>query len=86
MHFGGLAIGSLFKNSVGSYSTERIEQLHMNMNSQALQKGDLTVIIVVIIHKYATLCSYEKSTQVCHPKGLMILKTFIVQIVSVHSC
>ena len=48
MHFGGLAIGSLFKNSVGSYSTERIEQLHMNMNSQALQKGDLTVIIVVI--------------------------------------
>ena len=30
------------------------------------------------------LCSYEKSTQVCHPIGLMILKTLIVQIVSVY--
>ena len=31
------------------------------------------------------ICSYEKSSQVCLPIGLMILKTFIVQIVSVHS-
>ena len=50
VHFGGLAIGSLFKNSVGSYSTEGIEQLHMNMNSQALQNYDMKIIIVVIIH------------------------------------
>ena len=48
--FRSLAIGSLFKNSVGSYSTERIEQLHMNMNSQALQNYDMKIIIVVIIH------------------------------------
>ena len=32
------------------------------------------------------ICSYEKSTQVCHPIGLMILKTLIVKIVSVHLC
>ena len=49
MHFGGLAIGSLFKNSVGSYSTERIEQLHKYKNSQALQKEDTTMIIIVVI-------------------------------------
>ena len=29
------------------------------------------------------ICSYEKSTQLCNPIGLMILKTLIVQIVSV---
>ena len=42
MHFGGLAIGSLFKNSVGSYSTERIEQLHINLKAFAKDEQDET--------------------------------------------
>ena len=40
MHFGGRAIESLFKNSVGSYSTERIEQLHINFKAYPKDEED----------------------------------------------
>ena len=44
----------------------------------------ICIVYVDIRMRINCICSYEKSTQVCHPIRLMILKKLIVQILSAH--